>query len=203
MMRKLSRREELYGKKQNDDFGCLLMFLGGPLPFRLISILFVSFVIILFQNFFSNDDSKSHPKNVYQYDHQRERTGMWTWHYPNGVKELEGPYKSGERNGIWTAWWKNGKVKWMYSYRMGTLDGKCSDWYENGQKASDREFLAGHLATASVWLPDGEVCSRSKVEDGEGRFIIHGQKGIPTRALTYRNGKKVRSHLINTIPIIR
>ena len=52
MMRKLSRREELYGKKQNDDFGCLLMFLGGPLPFRLLSILFVSFVIILFQTFF-------------------------------------------------------------------------------------------------------------------------------------------------------
>ena len=52
MKRKLSRREELYGKKQNDDFGCLLMFLGGPLPFRLLSILFVSFVIILFQNFF-------------------------------------------------------------------------------------------------------------------------------------------------------
>ena len=24
-------------------FGCLLMFLGGPLPFRLLSILFVSF----------------------------------------------------------------------------------------------------------------------------------------------------------------
>ena len=203
MMRKLSRREELYGKKQNEEFGCLLMFLGGPLPFRLLSILFVSFIIILFQNFFSNDDTKSNPKDVYQYDYQRERTGMWTWHYPNGVKELEGPYKSGERNGIWTAWWKNGKVKWMYSYRMGTLDGKCSDWYENGQKASDREFLEGHLATASVWLPSGEVCSRSKVEDGAGRFIIHGQKGIPTRALTYRNGKKVRSHLINTIPIIR
>ena len=74
MSRKLSRREELYGKKQNDDFGCLLMFLGGPLPFRLLSILFVSFVIILFQNFFSNDDSKSNPKDVYQYDHHLERT---------------------------------------------------------------------------------------------------------------------------------
>ena len=116
---------------------------------------------------------------------------------------LEGSYKVGKRNGVWTAWWKNGKVKWMYSYSMGTLDGKCSDWYENGQKASEREFLAGHLATASVWLPNGEVCPRSKVEDGAGRFFIHGQKGMPTRALTYRNGKKVDSHLINTIPIIR
>ena len=203
MKRKLSRREELYGKKQNDDFGCLLMFLGGPLPFRLLSILLVSFVIILFQIIFSNDDSNSHPKDVYQYDHKRERTGIWTWHYTNGEKELEGSYKVGKRNGVWTAWWKNGKVKWMYSYSMGTLDGKCSDWYENGQKASEREFLAGHLATASVWLPNGEVCSRSKVEDGAGRFFIHGQKGMPTRALTYRNGKKVDSHLINTIPIIR
>ena len=122
--------------------------------------------------------------------------GIWTWHYTNGEKELEGSYKVGKRNGVWTAWWKNGKVKWMYSYSMGTLDGKSSDWYENGQKASEREnSLRVTWQTASVWLPNGEVCSRSKVEDGAGRFFIHGQKGMPTRALTYRNGKKVDSHL--------
>ena len=52
----------------------------------LIAILFVSVVIILFHGFFSNDDGKSNPKDVYQFDRYGERAGLWTWHFPNGEK---------------------------------------------------------------------------------------------------------------------
>ena len=203
MSRKLSKCGELYGKKQNEDFGCLLMFLGGPLPFRLLSILFVSVVIILFHGFFSNDDGKSNPKDVYQFDRYGERAGLWTWHFPNGEKETEGAYRVGKKHGIWTDWWKNGQVKATFSYRLGIIEGNCSVWYENGQKASEREFIGGQLKTARVWLPNGEVCPESNVQNGNGRFLIHEQKGIPARALTYRNGKKVQSHFINIIPVIK
>ena len=43
----------------------------------------------------------------------------------------------------------------------------------------------------------------SNVEDKNERFFIHERKRLPTRALTYRNGKNVASHSINTIPKIR
>ena len=157
----------------------------------------------LFYGFFSNDDRKSNPKDVYQFDRYGERAGLWTWHFPNGEKETEGAYRVGKKHGIWTDWWKNGQVKATFSYRLGIIEGNCSVWYENGQKASEREFIGGQLKTARVWLPNGEVCPESHVQNGNGRFFIHGQKGIPARALTYRNGKKVQSHFINTIPVIK
>jgi hypothetical protein len=42
-------REGIYGKSGNDDLGCLLMFLAGPLPFRLVAICLVGFFVIAFQ----------------------------------------------------------------------------------------------------------------------------------------------------------
>ena len=203
MKDKLSNREAIYGKKNSEDLGCLLMFLGGALPYRLLTVIVVSIGIMVFQKDCSNGDTRSKSKDIYQYDLNGERMGVWTWHFPNGEKELEGLYRRGKRHGVWTEWWKNGKVKSICSYRMGTPEGRCADWYENGQKASEREFLEGHLATAKVWLPNGQICSDSNVEDGDGRFFIHGRKGHRTHALTFRNGKKVASHYINTIPKIR
>ena len=78
---------------------------------------------------------------------------MWTRHFPNGEEELEGLYRRPEK----TPWRMDGvkveerrRVKSIFSYRMGTPErGRCSLLeYENGPKASEREFLEGHLATA-------------------------------------------------------
>lgn len=43
-------REGIYGKSGNDDLGCLLMFLVGPLPFRLVGICVLGFFLLHFKS---------------------------------------------------------------------------------------------------------------------------------------------------------
>ena len=64
MKDKLSNREAIYGQKNSEDLGCLLMFLGGALPYRLLTVIVVSIGIVVFQKDCSNGDTQSKSKDI-------------------------------------------------------------------------------------------------------------------------------------------
>jgi len=195
-------REAIYGKSDNDDWGCLLLFLGGPLPFRLISVGAVGFLVVLFQMECSGPD-RSGNTGMGETDYQGRQIGQWTWKHANGENKTQGNFEKGKRTGPWVWWYEDGTQKSAEYYRDGKLHGLCSEWYRSGQKSVERTFSLGTLRSASVWLPDGTKCQKTNLKEGTGLIFLYGDDGNPKRELRFKNGKAMggnRFFHMKTVP---
>ena len=195
-------REGIYGKSGNDDLGCLLMFLAGPLPFRLVGICVVGFFFIAFQKQ-CPDSERSGKTGMGEMDSQGREIGQWTWKHSNGENKTQGNFEKGKRTGPWVWWREDGTQKSVEYYREGKLHGLCSEWYRNGQKSVERTFSLGTLRSASVWLPDGTKCQKTNLKEGTGVIYLYGDDGNPKRELRFKNGKAMggnRFFHMKTVP---
>lgn len=195
-------REGIYGKSGNDDWGCLLLFLGGPLPFRLISVGAVGFLVVLFQMECSGPD-RSGNTGMGETDYQGRQIGQWTWKHANGEVKTQGNLNKGKREGPWSWWREDRTKKTVEVYRDGKLDGLCSDWYRNGQKSLEKIYISGSLRSAVVWLPDGTKCPKTNVKEGSGVLYFYDDDGNAQRSLRFKNGKSMggnRFFHMKTVP---
>lgn len=195
-------REGIYGKSGNDDLGCLLMFLVGPLPFRLVGICVVGFFFIAFQKQ-CPDSERSGNTGMGETDYQGRQIGQWTWKHPNGEVKVQGNLTKGKREGPWSWWREDGTKETVEVYRDGKLDGLCTDWYRNGQKSLEKIYISGSLRSAVVWLPDGTKCPKTNLKDGSGVLYFYDDDGNPQRSLRFKNGKSMggnRFFHMKTVP---
>ena len=182
-------REGIYGKSKNDDLGCMLMFLAGPLPFRLVGICVVGFFVIAFQKQ-CPDSERSGKTGMGEVDGQGREIGQWTCEHSNGKIKTQGIYEKGKREGPWTWWREDGTKETVEDYRGGKLYGHCTDWYRNGQKSLEKIYISGSLRSAVVWLPDGTKCAKTNLMEGSGVMYLYGDDGNPQRYLRFKNGKE-------------
>ena len=94
--------------------------------------------------FFSNNSKKELLKEVLFYD--------------DSTKRQEGSYKNGERTGLWTYWYPNGN-KWSQGvYENGIENGLKTTWYENGQKYYEGNLKDGNrVGVWKFWDKDGKL----------------------------------------------
>ncbi|MFP6855115.1 MAG: prenyltransferase/squalene oxidase repeat-containing protein, partial [Opitutales bacterium] len=64
-----------------------------------------------------------------------------------------------------------GKRRRLGYFKEGRLDGPFAAWYPNGVKTMEGSFVEGRMHSASGWKPDGEKCSVTKVENGNGVWL--------------------------------
>jgi len=135
--------------------------------------------------------------------------------YENGQKEVEGNSKDGETNGLTTTWYENGQIKTKINYKDGKLEGLATEWYENGQKKSQRNFKDhkldglctswysngnmqteiiwgnGIIISCSVWKPNGEKCTSTKIDNGDGVIFFYNDEGQEVGKNYFKNGKEL------------
>lgn len=93
-----------------------------------------------------------------------------------GKISLRGAYQSGKKHGVFTSWNHAGMKLYEKEYSNDKLDGWSFFWYETGQIRLRLLFEKGKLVEATGWLPDGQVCPHTRVEEGSG-VIIHHESG--------------------------
>jgi antitoxin component YwqK of YwqJK toxin-antitoxin module len=55
-------------------------------------------------------------------------------YYEDGAKKMEGSYENGERSGKWSYWYPNDKLWSQGVYKDGKENGLKTVWHSNGQK---------------------------------------------------------------------
>ena len=118
-----------------------------------------------------------------------QRDGPKSHWYENGQKLSEINYKSGKHDGLLIAWNESGQLRRKGIHVNGRMDGIWSNWYKNGKKSNEATYINGLMRTAIVWTPDGERCSVTNVEDGNGVMVRYTDDGRPWLRITYKLGK--------------
>jgi len=55
-------------------------------------------------------------------------------YYENGTKRMEGEYRDAQRTGQWSYWYPDGKLWSQAVYKKGKENGLRTVWHKNGQK---------------------------------------------------------------------
>ena len=118
-----------------------------------------------------------------------KRDGTKAHWYETGEKLSEINYKGGKHHGPLMAWNELGQLRRKGTHVNGQMDGIWRNWYETGQKENEATYIDGLMGTAVVWTPEGERCSETNVEDGNGIMVRYTEDGWPWLRITYRNGK--------------
>ena len=71
------------------------------------------------------------------------------------------------------------------------MDGLQKRWYENGQLNETLQFTSGSLIEAEVFRINGEICEKTTLSSGNGKFAeYYGDTGELYSVASYANGKK-------------
>ena len=133
--------------------------------------------------------------------------------YECGQISVEEHYAKGVKHGDFTSWYENGQIGRKCRFMNGKLVGPYVRWYENGQKLSDGNFTDGELhglqsiffksenksaeyyykkgncITAKVWLPNGEICPETTLENGNGHRVLWHENGQKAEMFLFKDGK--------------
>ena len=90
-----------------------------------------------------------------------------------GTISLRGAYQLGRKHGVFTSWGEKGVRISEQEYKNGKLDGWSYFWYDGNILRLRLLFERGKLIEAKGWLPNGEICPHTRVEDGSGVIINH------------------------------
>ena len=99
------------------------------------------------------------PKTVKYYkDEAKEKLIKEILYYEDGTKKLEGSYKNKERTGEWSYWYPNGNLWSRGFYKDGIDHGLKTVWHENGQKYYKGDQKDGkRVGVWKFWDKDGNV----------------------------------------------
>ena len=118
--------------------------------------------------------------------------GLSTFWYESGHKEKEKNYENGELHGLSTFWYESGQKMEEKNYKDGKPHGLSTFWLESGQKRSERNYKDGKLMSAEAWKPNGEKCSVTNVNHGNGVVRRYNEDGSESIHITkYKDGEPV------------
>ena len=117
-------------------------------------------------------------------------TGRYIDWHENGQRKIDGHAKNGKKDGVWKEWYSNGQKREEGKWLEGKAHGIFEEWYSTGKKANEQVFYAGILKTALVWKPDGTLCRKSRVEQGEGILLEYNQYGNLIGESEIKSGKR-------------
>ena len=115
--------------------------------------------------------------------------GLKSHWYENGQKLSEINYKGGKHHGPLIAWNEVGQLRRKGTHVDGQMDGIWRNWYKTGERENEATYIDGLMRNAIVWTPEGERCSETNIEDGNGIMVRYTENGWPWLRITYRHGK--------------
>ena len=122
-----------------------------------------------------------------------QRQGVWrSWH-ANGRKAAEIHWQNDQMDGPFEAWHENGMVHAIGQTKDGEVDGEWKNYYSSGQLAEITRNRVGHLVRIKVWRPDGQTCSASEVEEGNGAYNLYEENGTLKERRTFRAGIEIET----------
>jgi len=91
------------------------------------------------------------PKTVRYYkDENKAELLREILYYDNGNKRMEGSFKNDERTGMWSYWYPDGSIWSEGVYKDGEEHGLKTVYYENGQKYYEGTMIDG--VRTGKWL---------------------------------------------------
>lgn len=96
--------------------------------------------------------------------------------YQIGKRRRDGNAEQGEKVGLLTEWYASGAKKEECEWENGKPVGVFEECYENSQKVTEQIFKSEKLTFGLVWVPDGEICKKSRVQKEQGLLITYNLK---------------------------
>ena len=84
---------------------------------------------------------------------------------------------------------KGSKDQWVSHYKNGLRDGLFAVFYPDGKRKANALFRMNKLVSGITWKPDGSEGSR--IENGNGTFLMYHSNGHVARESVYLNGKRI------------
>jgi len=125
------------------------------------------------------------------------KEGLWISWDENQTKISEIYWTEDRMDGPFTVWHTNGKIKVIGQTKDGEVDGKWTEFYTSGKLANRSLNQMGHLEKISVWHPDGLVCKKSMVIDGNGSFTRYLEDGRVEHVRSFTNGVEYSRKIFN------
>ena len=113
------------------------------------------------------------------------------WH-ENGRQESETEWKDDLLVGSFLSWHPNGAREAVGQTKDGEVDGEWKSYYASGRLAETSHNRTGRLIRKKVWLPDGSLCERSNVENGNGAYNVYEENGTVKERRVFRNGVQIK-----------
>jgi len=117
----------------------------------------------------------------------KQEGSMNTW-YENGQTMMSASHKAGKLHGELYRWHENGQKQLNVNFNDGKKDGLEFSWYKNGQKHSELKIAQGKFLDGQIWLPNGEICNRSNLKDGNGSVCFYDDNGTLVVEETFLDG---------------
>ena len=122
-----------------------------------------------------------------------QRQGTWMKWHANEVKESEIHWANDLMDGAFAVWYPNGNVGVQGQTKDGEVDGKWTQFYPNGKLERISNNRIGKLVSLEVWLPDGQPCPHSQVENGNGGWNTYEENGTLKERRTFRDGVEIET----------
>jgi hypothetical protein len=149
----------------------------------------------------------------------RQRDGVWFWHwsegvvrerrtykkgvlhgqlacwYENGERESEENYENGKPQGLWRVWHDNGQLAAVETYHAGVLHGDAERWYSDGQVAAQANYDEGQPRGAwRRWHPNGKLAEQGQFAEGkqDGVWTTWDETGAVVREERFEKGRKLK-----------
>lgn len=65
-------------------------------------------------------------------------------------------------------------------------------YYQNSQKATEYNFKNSRLEIIENFKPNGEICDKTNLNDGNGIFVNYNENGLPLFQYTFSNGELIK-----------
>jgi len=85
----------------------------------------------------------------------------------NGQLEKVGELINKQKQGLWTHYYENGLKRLQVTFKDDKYDGALTEWYEDGQIAEEGEYKNGEYIVLNFWTEDGTQL----LKDGTGKTI--------------------------------
>lgn len=94
----------------------------------------------------------------YYKDDSKEVMVKEVLYYEDGTKKMEGAYHKGDRTGQWSYWYPDGKLWSQGVYKDGVENGLKTVWHDNDQKYYEGELKEGkRLGVWKFWNKEGKL----------------------------------------------
>jgi len=144
-----------------------------------------------------------------------KRNGLLTYWYENGQMQEQVNYLRGKPNGLVKLWkingdlhaqyyakhgkkhgdcihfYPNGTKERVHNFENGTENGSSTSWYSNGNTQRESIWKNGKMISCSVWKPNGEKCTSTKIDNGDGVIVFYNDEGEEVGKNYFKNGKEL------------
>ncbi|MEJ6522743.1 MAG: hypothetical protein QNL65_01090 [Opitutales bacterium] len=121
-----------------------------------------------------------------------QKQGLWlSWH-ENGNIESKIEWEEDRLSGLYKHWYKNGVLHALGQTIDGEMDGEWFEYYSNSQLQAHSLNQMGKCVWKKIWRKNGEICTDSKLENGNGFFYEYYENGDAPQKRIFQNGVEIK-----------